>query len=722
MSFIFLFASLRADRNMIRGAEEILTRTSTWVVDVFTGGINQDTTVFTILVALLFWYLGYNAIWHTFRIERLWRVVLPLALILVTNIIFYNGNAQLDIYLYVFIFMMLLLIARFNLDSREWDWYVSGIRVPRRLRQQFLWVGSGLALLALLIAWNIPSNDVQEQLDEFQEFLQSDPLTELGELWNRVLAPVEGEGPATTDYYGSDSLGLGGAIQLGDQIIMRIKAPNDGRRYYWRSRVFERYEQGRWSPSATLRVTDNLEPTSIIMNSEYIGGSRETIEQEFTMAIQSRLIYTAPQPSEIHEKSRIDFSSIDPLVNPEPMNVSVVRPTNVLSRGESYQATSLMSIATANELRSASENYPDWVLNPNVYAGRVSPKVIELTQEIINQSGAVTAYDKAKAIETWLRNNITYNETISPPPLDQDPLEWLLFEVREGYCTYYATAMIAMLRTQGIPARMAAGFAQGEWDASTQEFIVRERDAHTWVEVFIPGYGWIEFEPTAAQAPLNREGDNETETGFVDTPLEPTFTPSPTPSPVPSPTPQSGESAQQPSDQVQATITMTPTPTPTATPVIVPTVPPNVSTPPESPSFVSFLLSALGLLLMGLLFIVLLAVIFTFIWWWWEWRGMRGLSPVSRAYARLERYISLLGIQTDSKQTTLEKQRVFSERVPAAKRPIREITRMYTQERYGGIFEPTEQVHNQTAADKAWSRTRENILKRWFARFVPWMK
>jgi hypothetical protein len=133
-------------------------------------------------------------------------------------------------------------------------------------------------------------------------------------------------------------------------------------------------------------------------------------------------------------------------------------------------------------------------------------------------------------------------------------------------------------------------------------------------------------------------------------------------------------------------------------------------------------LSALGLLLAGLLLIVLLAVLFTVIWWWWEWRGMRGMSPISRAYARLERYIGLLGIQTDSKQTPYEKQKVFSERVPAAKRPIRDITRMYTQERYGGIFEPTEQAQSQVVADKAWSRTRENILKRWFARFVPWMK
>ena len=83
-------------------------------------------------------------------------------------------------------------------------------------------------------------------------------------------------------------------------------------------------------------------------------------------------------------------------------------------------------------------------------------------------------------------------------------MDWVLFDLKQGYCNYYASAMVVMLRTMGIPARMAAGFAQGTWNSDEQAFVVEERDAHTWVEVYFPGYGWVEFEPTAAQAPLNR--------------------------------------------------------------------------------------------------------------------------------------------------------------------------------------------------------------------------
>src|SRR5690606_28782097 len=165
-------------------------------------------------------------------------------------------------------------------------------------------------------------------------------------------------------------------------------------------------------------------------------------------------------------------------------------------------------IASASQLRSAPAIYPQWVRDLYLY---VSPSITQRTHDlarlIVQEAGAVTVYDQAKAIEGWLRQNIRYNETIPLPPRGQDPVDWVLFDLREGYCNYYASAMIMMLRTLDIPARMAAAFAQGTWDADRQQYVVEGRDAHTWVEVYFPGYGWIEFEPTAAQAPLSRVDD-----------------------------------------------------------------------------------------------------------------------------------------------------------------------------------------------------------------------
>jgi hypothetical protein len=146
-----------------------------WITDAFTGGINQDDLVFTLLVSSLFWFLGYNVAWHVFRIDRVWRAILPPGLILVANSIYYTGGNNLTGYLVAYVFLSLILMVRSHLEARYWEWYTNGIRVPKRLRRQFLRVGAVLALLTLLFAWALPSGDLQERLTRFQEFLQQEP-------------------------------------------------------------------------------------------------------------------------------------------------------------------------------------------------------------------------------------------------------------------------------------------------------------------------------------------------------------------------------------------------------------------------------------------------------------------------------------------------------------------------------------------------------------------
>lgn len=713
---VLLIAAINEPGGLGEGIASVITRFFRWLTDAVSGGINQDDLIFTMLVASLLWFLAYSAAWHIFRIDRVWRAILPPGLILVTNSIYYSGSSNLDIYLIVFIFMALLLIVRSNLDAREWDWYVNGIRVPRNLRRQFFRIGALLALIALLMAWAIPSGNLQEQLDRFQEFLRADPLTQLSEFWNRLFSSAETQGPTTADYYGGDSLQLGGAIRLGDQTVFLVSAP-PGRRYYWRSRVFDTYEAGRWLPAANTRLTDPQPPLDILAE-PHIEGSRLPVQQQFTIGLSaSRLIYTAPQPRQVNLATRTDLRYVD--ASEQVMNISVIRPMSVLNRGDTYNATSLLSNATATQLRAVGGNYPQWVSELYLYVSpSITDRTYQLAQDIIRQSGATTPYDQAKAIENWLRLNIVYNETIPQPPQGRDPVDWLLFDIKEGYCNYYASAMIMMLRTLGIPARMAAGFAQGTWDAANQNYVVLERDAHTWVEVYFPGYGWIEFEPTAAQAPINRVDDTEVAQQPTATPLAsptPTPTPSPTATPTIDPTvlPQNAEGRELP------TTTPTLTPSPTATPVIVPTQPPPLQPQQQGP--LSFILPLLGAVLLALFIILVVIGIFLFMWWWWEWRGMGGLSPVSRAYARLERYIPLAGIRLTEQQTPDERRNRIAKHLPPAEPPVTAITSMYTAERYGpGPEHPRDVDLHAEVADEAWSDVRGSILRRYLWRFLPW--
>ena len=111
-----------------------------------------------------------------------------------------------------------------------------------------------------------------------------------------------------------------------------------------------------------------------------------------------------------------------------------------------------------------------------------------------------------------LRHEIEYTNPIpESPPQDVDPLEWILFDLKKGFCNYYASAEVVMLRSVGIPARMAVGFAEGVYDSESRTYSIRSLDTHAWPEVYFPGIGWVEFEPTGNQDPLIRPDRPEDE-------------------------------------------------------------------------------------------------------------------------------------------------------------------------------------------------------------------
>jgi hypothetical protein len=117
-----------------------------------------------------------------------------------------------------------------------------------------------------------------------------------------------------------------------------------------------------------------------------------------------------------------------------------------------------------------------------------------------------TPYDRVRAIEQYLRSTYSYTTDVPYPPANQDLADYFLFDLREGYCDYYASAMVVLARAAGIPARLAIGYATGTYNLNSGRFIVTQADSHSWVEVYFPGVGWVPFEPTAARPEINRSG------------------------------------------------------------------------------------------------------------------------------------------------------------------------------------------------------------------------
>jgi len=159
-----------------------------------------------------------------------------------------------------------------------------------------------------------------------------------------------------------------------------------------------------------------------------------------------------------------------------------------------YEAYSNLAEPSQEELRAATGELPFEVISVNLQLPlRLDPRVARLASSIA--ADRLTPYDKAVAIEDYLKSHYIYTlELPQTPPAD--PIGNFLFQRREGHCEYFASAMAIMLRTQRIPSRLITGFRGAEFNDLNSTYIVRASSAHTWVEAYFPGAGWVTFDPT----------------------------------------------------------------------------------------------------------------------------------------------------------------------------------------------------------------------------------
>lgn len=194
---------------------------------------------------------------------------------------------------------------------------------------------------------------------------------------------------------------------------------------------------------------------------------------------------------------------------PVPHDIVSVRAAHSLAAGGSYRATVLVSTANERHLLTAGTDYPGWILDRYLQLpDDVPSRVTGLAEELAGD--AETPYEKAIAVRDYLRT-LDYTVDIETPPRGVDAVDHFLFELQEGYCSYFASAMTIMLRACGVPARFVTGYAteqmvdedadegtgghqSNQRQAEQRTFVAR--NSHAWCEVFFPDYGWIPFEPT----------------------------------------------------------------------------------------------------------------------------------------------------------------------------------------------------------------------------------
>jgi transglutaminase-like putative cysteine protease len=502
--------------------EDLVVRLNRWYDQAIQGGVSHDNLMFILQMAVIVWGMGYLTIWFLFRSGKVWQAIVPGGLVLIINL--YYAPNDITIWFLIYVLLSLLLVIRFNLFKQEIKWRTEGIFFQPDIGFEFLRDGLIFSIIIIALAWITPpaATETPGLLDEFQGTWQ-----ELQGNWNRLYADLNYRNPGQVGTFGQ-SLTLGGPRHLTDEPVMDVKLEGGGGRY-WRATVYDQYTGGGWRNTDLDRGAFGPRPDLSLP----IFAARQPVTQTFTFYHDgSTALYAMSNPVRLDRSAKVTFNAISgkkyslPIrwlgwtdsEGPRVEEITYIRSNAAVDKGESYQVVSAVSWATIEQLKEAHTDYPTWVAErylklPDTVTERTRQLARELTEPFDNP------FSKAQAIERYLRTEIKYNERISTPPLNVDKVDYILFDLKEAYCDYYASSMIVMLRSVGIPARLAAGFAQGDYDAERDVYQVLNADAHSWVEVYFPQYGWVEFEPTAAQPSIVRLTGPATDDAFADSGL-----------------------------------------------------------------------------------------------------------------------------------------------------------------------------------------------------------
>ncbi len=296
----------------------------------------------------------------------------------------------------------------------------------------------------------------------------------------------------------SDEVELGrvGEIKRDRSPVMRVKITNLPRAdhpspLYWRGVALDLFDGHSWRISPGGDALVRADDGGVLRVAE--AGAGEVVEQ---------YIVTEPLDSSVLFAASMPVAFVGTGIN----RVRVRNDSYFLSLGSGvrmeYKAYSVVRPPTAAELRKAATDYPPPIKRRYLQLPPMDGRVRDLALRIT--AADRTNYDRALSVRNYLRRNLSYTLRLDPGE-EGFPLEDFLFRGRKGHCEYFATAMVVMLRTLGIPARIVNGFLGGEWNEFGNFYLVRASDAHSWVEAYFPPYGWVTFDPTPA---VSEEGSS----------------------------------------------------------------------------------------------------------------------------------------------------------------------------------------------------------------------
>lgn len=666
---------------------EIWSRLSVWYDAAANDGISTDLLPFTIAILSVAWMVGYVSSFFLFRNTNAWVAVVVGGTAILTNLSFLPATLGFSSKFFIFALLAMLLIVRASDVQNQAEWRRRGVRFEMMsswlTMHSVIWFGIAVMVIAAMLPLRVY---VSNELANWWNTART-PIANLEEDIERLLAGIPSRKDVPGRFFGK-TLPFIGEISFGGEAVFWANTEYPS---YWLSNTYSEYTSQGWKAGETSEIEvgpstappprpewrktlqiDQTVQLNFASDSFLAGGNLDWLShdavvetlrpKEFVIQMHNpeadktlppdireiaEALREAGDPPQRFAESYISrvlpndivLNSIRFAIDDQATGVPVLDTVSLERKdvaapeivswqfadrqpeNHPYAMVSYVSVATDDELREADVDYSTFITDhylqlPLSLPQRVRDKAAELTQNANNP------YDKASAIAEYLRGEeFTYSQKIDAPPRDADGVDYFLFETKTGYSDYFASSMVVLLRAVDVPARLAAGYAPGEYDAENDVRVVRDNDSHGWVQVFFPEYGWIDFEPTPAWPEHQRELTSASIAGSL---------------PSGGAAGMSGDTSEflDPFNEI-------------GLPGIGGLVDERQGTGFVSVDTLTTIATRGGIA------IAVAAVAWGLLYWIWN-AGLRGLSPVERAYAKMNRMGAIAGMRRRDGQTPSE--------------------------------------------------------------------
>jgi hypothetical protein len=462
---------------------------ATWIIVTTRTGYPTEVTPFAIGLGMLMWTTAFMAAYAVYRHNRVLDAIVLLGAALITNMS--ATFADLFATLLLFVAAALLLWLRASLVNRQEGWQRR--RVNENLEVPAAIMRSGILFAAgsVLLAWTLTSVAVAAPLTGAWRSLDG-VWTDVRDRFDGVFGTLTNPQSRISGNSFGSSFTIAGSWVSNDEEALVVAA---SRPLYLRTvthdtytgRGFERRDGPQRQVPAGEALFSVLTPERPTIEESV---RVETITVEMRQAI-GRNLFTAGSPLVVFAPVVVHETGAQPVLGG-------ISAASALASGQAYQMSVAISEATQAELAAAGTEYPEAITALYLDDTGIADRVRALAEEIT--AGAQNPYERAEALASYLANDpsFTYSTTAPVAPPGQDAVDFFLFDEaggRIGFCQHYASAMAVMARAVGLPSRVAVGFAPGE-RSEDGTYLVREANAHAWVEIYFPGYGWQIFEAT----------------------------------------------------------------------------------------------------------------------------------------------------------------------------------------------------------------------------------